>query len=386
MPSRTYANSININPNTPNVKLTSSYKSTTWAHSPRRGGRLQLVANPMTRTFKENISFSLYGHGYQVPSLVGDGWMPTTSSKEVSQARVLAQNSALAKLRGKLYNGGASLGVTAASYRQSRDMIVSKVGSATRQIAALEHRARAIGYDRAGSGLPAWKRRKVLYSKRRVKREKKSIASAYLEVIFGWQPLLADIHASMHSVVQKAIPSFGVGSRSTVEFTYSHALYHPTGAPRSVVNASGNVRVSINTLVSVSNPNLWLASRMGIINPAVVAWDLVPWSFVINMFANVNQLLNQYTDYAGLSFGNLSTTTTTSMSGSCDAANTYPVSHPFFGGGISTAQQNFKSRGVGSMPAPSLVCRVPDLNPELAATAVSLLVQRSKTLAKFLSL
>lgn len=104
------------------------------------------------------------------------------------------------------------------------------------------------------------------------------------------------------------------------------------------------------------------------------------------MFANVNQVLGALTDTAGLTFGNESTTTTINTTGQSFVFNGYPSNHPFFGGGTASTIRKNKSRGIGGIPPPQLELKVPDLDVGLATIAVSLLVQRSKRLANFLSL
>jgi hypothetical protein len=61
--------------------------------------------------------------------------------------------------------------------------------------------------------------------------------------------------------------------------------------------------------VRVDNPNLHLAQQLGFINPLSVAWELVPFSFVVDWFGNVGQVLASFSDFAGLSQVNPRTTT-----------------------------------------------------------------------------
>ena len=58
-------------------------------------------------------------------------------------------------------------------------------------------------------------------------------------------------------------------------------------------------------MVVVNNPNLFLANKLGM-SPLAVAWDLIPWSFVVGMFFNQGQLLRNLTAYAGVTVDNAS--------------------------------------------------------------------------------
>lgn len=50
----------------------------------------------------------------------------------------------------------------------------------------------------------------------------------------------------------------------------------------------------------VVNPNESLMQSLGLVNPLSVAWDLVPWSFVIDWFTGIGTFLGGLTDMYGL--------------------------------------------------------------------------------------
>lgn len=72
---------------------------------------------------------------------------------------------------------------------------------------------------------------------------------------------------------------------------------------------TGLYGVGITGLVTVNNPNLLLLNKLGLLNPASIAWELVPYSFVLDWFANINTVLSQFTDFAGLNTDLVSYTT-----------------------------------------------------------------------------
>ena len=142
----------------------------------------------------------------------------------------------------------------------------------------------------------------------------------------------------------------------------------------------GSVRVHTGAMVRITNPNAWLAERAGSLNIMAVAWDLVPWSFVINMFANTGQLVNSITDFAGLSFQNSSVTTTYREGGAAtetlDRSWVWPSPGRTASRWTSSWNAMRKTRTVGPPPRPSLTLKLPDANWELAAIATSLMVQK----------
>lgn len=56
----------------------------------------------------------------------------------------------------------------------------------------------------------------------------------------------------------------------------------------------------MQTRVRVTNPNLLLFNQLGLVNPAYVLWDAVPFSFVADWFLPVGRYLQSYSDWVGL--------------------------------------------------------------------------------------
>lgn len=272
-------------------------------------------------------------------------------------------------MRGKLYKGSASLGVTAASYRQSREMIVKNANSIVRTIATADRNLRR-----------RWKF--PWYAP-------KKVADRVLEVMFGWKPLLEDIHNSCSTVIQLADRLEAVNGRGMKNYYVSYESRSSDGKRIEKFVKGGTAKATSSCLVYISNPNRWLLERAGLLNPAAVAWDLVPWSFVVNMFANTGSLVNSITDFAGLTFNNLSDTRTWHEGGVL--TNEYHNSGTFPGpwrtDSVATATyvSDKKQRLVGVSPRPSLVTKLPGADWQLAAIAASLMTQQVYRFSSWIS-
>lgn len=321
-----------------------------WQTSPRVGGRLVLQALPY---------YKLKSEVYQ---LVDDSWsMPvgfTGFPGEAFEAYSEAKNQAYARFRGKIYQGSAALGVSIASYKQSREMIVKRASQITTE--ATELAAKAL----------------------RSRRPHKDIADMVLEGLFGWAPLLGDIHASATTVIQGASETRGKIS-ATGRAYFKHQSEDTNPYFTFSVTKQGSVSVRHVANCSVSNPNIWLSERAGLHNPAAVAWDLVPWSFVVNMFANTGAIVNSITDFAGLSFDQQTTT----EKFQCSEMRKYVYDRDMFGysGGTLRAYESSHGRTVGTpIEPPTLEFRIPEANWELAAIATSLMVQKIRPLGLIL--
>lgn len=142
----------------------------------------------------------------------------------------------------------------------------------------------------------------------------KSLSDQWLEWHFGWEPLVQDIGNAIE-VLQKA--DFGlrrVRGKSRYNNQYDYRLDNSsnpdTHLPGEVSLIHRKVRHDFlfQADVRISNPNAYLANQMGFVNPLSVAWELVPFSFVVDWFGNVGQVLSSMTDFVGLELQNSFTT------------------------------------------------------------------------------
>jgi hypothetical protein len=131
--------------------------------------------------------------------------------------------------------------------------------------------------------------------------------SNWLEYHLGIEPLVKDIYNAV-DLIQHPVKPKHLVARGWASEKWSQ--YNP--APWSVSNywELSKIRIQYQCDVEVSNPTLWLANSLGIVNPAQVAWQLVPLSFILDWFVNVESFLGQASDFWGLNVTNASTTLT----------------------------------------------------------------------------
>lgn len=210
---------------------------------------------------------------------------------------------------------------------------------------------------------------------------KDPVANAVLETEFGWMPLFQDIHAALSTVCGDIPPTYITSRHREVVSSSVETL----GNAQSYTQTwSGWCRVSLAATAIPTNPNAALLNRLGLINPATVVWDLIPWSFVVNMFLNVNDLVSSITDEVGYDVGNRSRTDTVNTLTDVTAWR-YNLADNY-GWSSASVNRKYKVRSRVNDFAPSWQVKVPDLNWELAAIATSLVVQKFKKLNRLLSL
>lgn len=332
------------------VWVTHEYVEILSGNSPRGvDGRLRLRAN--TCDIRKGKVTSHYETGYMSGN---NGYtadhVANYQRKELYDAAGLAEAKAYGKLRGLLYEGNASLGVTFASWKQSQEMIVKRsklIESAAEHLRSLSSR------------------RKIVLPKR--------VADTYLETIFGWQPLIADIKAACNTVIQSADKLEFVRASGRAEYEWEVLKERP-GWYKERAYYHGTVRCVAACGVRITNPNLWLAERAGLINPLAVAWDVVPFSFLINMVTNVGALVNSISDFAGITFDQPSVTFTSTGNRSYSREEFYPL----IGSEGQHDQLVWKVRELRPPhPQRKLVFRPPKVDWGTAAMAASLMVQQA---------
>lgn len=335
-----------------------SYRYSSWTNSPKVNKKLVLRSNPHTFIRSELIRDDRKPGRNNLEHPWGSSYL-APSHFDISWSRL--ETRSYQQFRRKLYQGSASLGVTLGSYKQSREMIVKRYQQLRSR--ADEALAKA-AHDVVKQG------------------PLKAAADLHLEVIFGWMPLLSDVIAAAttvidHPPVHRFIRATAAQTAYTDKFAYPFNNSTWKGARGEFI-----LRSSRGARVTVSNPNLWLAERAGLLNPAAVAWDLVPWSFVVNMVSNTGVLVNSITDYAGLTID--SGYRSRIAEGVCHYDTQYYVPSLKYTGVLSYKVRE-KTVTLDPVAVPSLTFRIPEANWELAATAASLFAQKFGRLLRITS-
>lgn len=202
------------------------------------------------------------------------------------------------KLKGEI-GDRASMGENFLDMHQS----VRTIESRARQLHALVSDVRKL---RLGEALRVLTDPKYSSSAMKMSHPVKNVANQWLEFHLGIEPVVKDVYAAMQ-VMQKPlkdrlVKAKAYGGRYDTK-TVINEGYRITTYDRKL-----NCYVGMQTGVAVSNPWLYLANSLGVINPVQVAWQATPLSFVADWFVNVEQFLGTPTDFLGLSLKNAETT------------------------------------------------------------------------------
>lgn len=195
-----------------------------------------------------------------------------------------------------MMRSSASIGAALAEASDAYAMVANRA----KQLLSFGQAVKRLQFDKAAAILRASTVPKGV-SKR------KSFASNYLEFHFGWSPMIGDIYDAI-DVLQSPMDNFTPrGKASTGTMQYESQKGPPAEySSKTTATWSGHVHAGVD--VRITNPNLWLANQLGLINPAAVVWEVVPFSFVVDWFVNVEQTLSSFTDFLGLEATNPFTT------------------------------------------------------------------------------
>lgn len=125
----------------------------------------------------------------------------------------------------------------------------------------------------------------------------KALSDHWLEYQYGWKPLLSDIHSGVEFLHRRR--GNVVDPLIEVLKETRSASYHAFEKSGSV---SGTTKVQVKVWYKVSSPTTRDLMSFGITNPLLTAWELVPFSFVVDWFYGVGDYLQELDATAGLTF------------------------------------------------------------------------------------
>jgi len=254
----------------------------------------------------------------------------------------------------------AGIGVTLAQWKQADQMVSNRVTQLRTFTYHLANR-NPLGVA-ASLGIKASQASKILKTRHGVQRK---LSDLWLEFWFGWKPAVQDIYTALE-VFDDFIPWAslkGTGKAS------ARLLVEPATPWGERLSLAGEVRCSVGIDVRLVNPNVRTLNQLGLLNPALIAWDAIPWSFVLGWVSNIDMWLSSFTDFAGFETSNGYVSRRCLLAGRVSRQDL-----PDYGG-HGSGVANSRSI-IGSLPRPALQLKGLTLRPARALTAIALLTQK----------
>lgn len=206
--------------------------------------------------------------------------------------RAIAYAAAYKKLVDKL--GHASIGAALATMSQSVSTIEARASQLLRFVKHLKRgNLLAAGRALGSPDVSHYKRHNL----------SKKISGQILEVNFGWVPLVNDLQSAFE-ILEGPIPIGRLRGRSATPVSTVIDTPTPYRPAYGEFLDTGSITtnycaVTCGTDVRMTNPNLALATAMGLTDPMEVLFEITPWSFVLDWFSNASQFLTSWNDFFG---------------------------------------------------------------------------------------
>jgi len=193
-----------------------------------------------------------------------------------------ARNYALTKAKNKLHEHSSSWGENLGQGKKTCEDLAKGAGKLAKALLALKRgnvKEAARNFGIGSGGKPF-----------------ESVADFWLASQFVIKPTLSDIHELNQAaieVLKKKHPFYVAATAETdndYRFTYEFRECHAV--------AKARFRAQLNGWVE--NTETYLLQSAGLMNPADIAWELLPWTFVIDWFVPVGNTLQAMTAGFGL--------------------------------------------------------------------------------------
>lgn len=226
-------------------------------------------------------------------------WEPTGDEREA------ARNRCISKILEKLKDQKVNLAQVFAERIKTADMIALNATRIANAFLSLKKGNIKGACDVLDIGLPTRKLRE--FNKRYAKYQSRAAAQAFLEIQYGWRPLLQDIYGAAEFLAAKQSHEVRNVVRSRIKIDSNRDDQQKVGlewtAHADVVTfRERRYEVSMSVWFSTSNGLLATAGEAGLLNPLYLAWELLPYSFVVDWFLPVGKYLNSLDATLGLEF------------------------------------------------------------------------------------
>lgn len=209
------------------------------------------------------------------------------------------RNSAAQKALGHIASPDTLVGVTVAELHKTIGMIIGTTGGLAKAISSLLTGSpkKAVLQALLGSAYKDTKRNKSAWS------GLKDVSGKWLEVRYGWTPMLYDLEGTLSALNAIHYPRFTARglSKASGDHVTTGSFPIDTGASSLdwEVTQSFDHSARAYALYTVDE-NWFRAHKLGALCTFQTAWELVPFSFVIDWFVDIGQWLQAIEPRAGI--------------------------------------------------------------------------------------
>lgn len=277
-------------------------------NSPRKDGELELKPNRFTfRKKKGNGRMYTYQADGKAPKYYYDGDRESIlsgfNSIRFDDTSSPLVNNLVMELRNKIRDGDDfNLAVTFAERRETFGMITNsakKLNKAAEQVLKNKHASAC-----RTLGIPF----RSPYIKHGRKSFRQSASDYWLAINYGWLPTISDMTGAMIAAdkVRHRNPTYISRVKDgfeTVEYLTKDAIWPPYNSVWKFTHRCTRdhmVSLKMEAWFKITSPTLKTADQLGLLNPGLVAWERVPFSFVVDWFIPVGDWIAQIPPLSGV--------------------------------------------------------------------------------------
>jgi hypothetical protein len=174
-------------------------------------------------------------------------------------------NEIHSRLRAKIKDQNVNLAQNVAEYRQASSMFAGLASDIVRTFRSL----------RSGRALADFVR--ILQSPRSSK--ELAIANRWLQYQYGVKPLMSDLYGVSDALAKGIRDGMYLHVRSKLEDAYVREF---KSSDQNIIMWRWNATTRGIARYKISDPTMKTVTQFGISNPLLLAWELIPYSFVID--------------------------------------------------------------------------------------------------------
>lgn len=210
---------------------------------------------------------------------------------------ILQLNTKVLDLQANLAETGFELGKTAAMIGKRAQQIANAMRAVKR--GRFQYAASILSHSALPQGV----------------RVDKGFASNWLEYRYGWMPIYLTMYGSMKAVYD-AMHRADIrilNSRISRELTPDLLTCNSDGGSFGDTTTDAVLRYTLEQkrklhcqagyIVEITNPTIAAMTSLGLTNPAALAWELLPLSFVADWFVSIGDCIGQLSMMQGKRFG-----------------------------------------------------------------------------------
>jgi hypothetical protein len=209
---------------------------------------------------------------------------------------------------------------------------------------------------------------------RRGARRGRQLADDWLQYQYGWKPLIGSIYDTA-AILQNQVPKDNY-IRGRGNGKWEDSLSFRNGVHEWTIDMSGRHRTVI--IAQAVCPGIQTAENLGLLNPVSIAWELVPFSFLVDWFIPIGKALEALTAPLGLRFvgGYTNDKHSWTLSGHRDTEAPWPYGYELINPGhYSEENFGFERTAFSTFPMPELYAASNPYRSTRALNAIALLRQ-----------